>query len=86
MHRKLPGNIHWEDFATAYDPVQFSLIIDFVDRLPDERDVLHPICDVVSCPLEHDVTNHMDLFSDHTAYWNNAEEVLEPILKRIKAI
>jgi hypothetical protein len=31
-------------------------------------------------PKDHKVVNQVDVFSDHTAYWNNAEEVLAPLL------
>jgi hypothetical protein len=30
-----------------------------------------------------EVVNQMDMFSDHSAYWNNAEQVLAPMLNRI---
>lgn len=30
-----------------------------------------------------EVVNQMDLFSDHSAYWNNAEHVIAPILNRL---
>lgn len=37
-----------------------------------------------SLPLQQrEVVNQMDLFSDHSAYWNNAEEVVAPILDRL---
>jgi hypothetical protein len=29
------------------------------------------------------VVNQEDIFSDHTTYWNNAEEVMAPILRRV---
>ncbi|MCH7699263.1 MAG: hypothetical protein IH865_10045, partial [Chloroflexi bacterium] len=73
LYRKLPDHIRWEDFVTAYDPVQFSLIIDTMPQPPE----------VSSANFEHKVTNQMDIFSDHNAYWNNAGEVLTPILDRI---
>lgn len=73
LYRTLPDHIHWEDFVTAYDPVQFSLIIDAMPQ-PSE---------VSNAKVKHKVTNQVDIFSDHNAYWNNAGEVLTPILDRI---
>ena len=77
LQRKLPTEVYWEDFISVYDPIKSALIIDGV-QLPQ---------DLVSTPdVEHNVINQMDLLSEHSAYLSNAEEVLEPILKRINAI
>ncbi len=73
LYRPLPPPIRWEDFRSAYDPVQSDLICKSVDTPA-----------AVSRPDgEHEVLNQMDLFSEHTAYWNNAEQVLAPILNRL---
>ncbi len=40
---------------------------------------------VEAMPARYDslaVVNQMDMFSDHTSYWNNAEQVMAPILDR----
>jgi hypothetical protein len=37
----------------------------------------------VNPPESLEVVNQEDIFSDHTTYWNNAEEVMAPILRVI---
>jgi len=37
----------------------------------------------VNAPESLEVVNQQDIFSDHTTYWNNAEEVMAPILRII---
>ena len=76
LHRSLPNGIYWDDFISIYDPIKSALIIDGVPPPPEVSDP----------DVSHNVVNQMDLLSEHSAYWSNAEEVLEPILKRIHAI
>lgn len=70
LYRALPGPVHWEDYYSEYDPVRMGLICDAVPPPYDpQRD------DVV--------VNQMDVFAEHTAYWNNAEQVLAPMLDTV---
>jgi hypothetical protein len=80
MHRfsqPLSPNFDWLNLWAAYDPVDGDPL-----KLPDEAyqsrlTMWYP----GYVPLvQLEVVNQMDLFSDHSAYWNNAEEVLAPIL------
>lgn len=62
--RPLSTAVRWHDFWTSFDPVP--------------RGRLHP---PMSAEFkDHEVINQADAFSDHTAYWNNVEEVLAPLL------
>src|SRR5690606_29736719 len=58
--------IEWHDFWSELDPVP--------------RGKLIPPAPLPGPLASHDVVNQMDVFSDHTAYWNNAEEVVAPLL------
>lgn len=70
FHRALPPFVRWLDLWATTDPVS--------------RGPLRP-----PAPLRpgwfdsRPVVNQMDAFSDHSAYWANAEEVIAPILDRI---
>ncbi|MDZ4278812.1 MAG: hypothetical protein U1B78_06715, partial [Dehalococcoidia bacterium] len=70
LHRPLTKHVHWEDFISEYDPVQSDFICAPID----------PPAEVSLPTVPHHVVNQMDLFSEHNAYWNNAEQVLAPIL------
>jgi hypothetical protein len=58
--------IEWHDFWSELDPVPQGELAP-PNGLPRPRE-------------SHEVVNQMDVFSDHTAYWNNAEEVVAPLL------
>ncbi len=73
LHRPLPEQVYWEDFISKYDPVQSDFI---VRPVPQPGGVSTPA-------VSHTVVNQMDLLSEHNAYWNNAEEVLSPILDAV---
>lgn len=76
LYRALPGPVHWEDYYSEYDPVRMGLIC---DPVPPPYDPIPPD------PAKRDdvVVNQMDVFAEHTAYWNNAEQVLAPVLDTI---
>ena len=78
LYRPLPASVHWEDFYSEYDPVRMGLIC---DPVPPPYDPVEPD------PAKRDktVVNQMDMFSEHNAYWNNAEQVLAPMLDTITA-
>ena len=58
--------LEWHDFWSKLDPVP--------------RGALMPPKPLTGARESHEVVNQMDVFSDHTAYWNNAEQVLAPLL------
>jgi hypothetical protein len=64
--RPLSTVASWHDFWTEFDPVP--------------RGKLNLPASLASLFEDHKVVNQVDVFSDHTAYWNNAEEVLAPLL------
>lgn len=72
LYRKLPSGVEWHDFFSRYDPVRNDIICGTGE--PPHA---------ASTPVEHPVVNQMDLFAEHNAYWNNAEQVLAPILAMI---
>jgi hypothetical protein len=60
--------VEWHDFWSELDPVPRGKLMPPA-RLPGPSE-----------DHNHEVVNQMDVFSDHTAYWNNAEEVVAPLL------
>jgi hypothetical protein len=76
FYRDFPPNVRWLNVWAECDPVARGPL-----RLPRPEQI-----DPSSGgkpPLPHKVTNQMDLFFDHFAYWNNAEEVIAKILDTI---
>jgi hypothetical protein len=69
--RPLSKAANWHDFWTEFDPVPRGKV-----NLPPSLATLFEDYK----PKDHKVVNQVDVFSDHTAYWNNAEEVLAPLL------
>lgn len=67
FYRPLPRGVLWLNVWSKFDPVALGEL-----RVPPEV-AAAPVC---SCR----VVNQMDLLSDHDAYWNNAEQVLAPLL------
>lgn len=68
--RRLPPLVRWLDLWATADPVS--------------RGPLRPPASLIPLPIDsRPVVNQMDAFSDHVAYWSNAEEVVAPILDRI---
>jgi hypothetical protein len=67
FYRPLPSEVEWLNVWSRFDPVALGDL-----RVPPEA----------GGPLKYSwrVVNQMDLLSDHVAYWNNAEQVLAPLL------
>jgi len=81
LWKPLTSQAQWLNLWSEYDPVGDRPL-----RLPDRAWQGRPIfaMDGYTAPLEQLlVVNQMDLFSDHSAYWNNAEEVVAPLLGRM---
>jgi hypothetical protein len=68
--RPLSAAASWHDFWTEFDPVPRGKL-----NLPPSLAALFE-----ERIEDHKVVNQVDVFSDHTSYWNNAEEVLAPLL------
>jgi hypothetical protein len=66
----LPGWVRLTYIAARHDPVTLG------DLDPSVEWAVNP-------PESLEVVNQEDIFSDHTTYWNNAEEVMAPILRMI---
>ena len=70
FYRRFAPQVHWLNLWSGPDPVSRGRL-----RLPDACTI--PRFD------QRNVVNQMDLFSDHTTYWNNVEQVIAPILDTI---
>lgn len=73
LYRPLPASVRWHDIYSQYDPIRSDLICapaPWPEQVPPPAEALR-------------VVNQMDMFAEHTAYWNNAEQVLAPILDRV---
>ena len=68
----LPGWVRLTYIAARHDPVTLGDLDPSVEW-------------AVNAPESLEVVNQEDIFSDHTTYWNNAEEVMAPILRIITA-
>lgn len=67
LYREFAGNVHWLNLWSEDDPVPRGEL-----RPPYPNNI-----------PDLPVVNQMDLFSDHFAYWNNAEQVIAPVLDTI---
>jgi len=63
----LPGWVRLTYIAARHDPVTLGDLDPSLEW-------------AVNAPESLEVVNQEDIFSDHTTYWNNAEEVMAPIL------
>lgn len=76
--RPLPASIDWLNIWAQYDPVG-GLPLRLSEGTYESRESTWTRGYMV--PLsQREVVNQMDLFSDHSAYWNNVEEVIAPLL------
>ena len=66
----LPGWVRLTYIAARHDPVALG-------------DLDPSVAWAVTPPESLEVVNQQDIFSDHTTYWSNAEEVMAPILRII---
>ena len=83
LERRLPSEAGWLNVWSEYDPVAGEPL-----RLPAaawrSRVAQTQAAAGLHAPLQQrGVVNQMDIFSDHSAYWNNTEEVLAPLLDRL---
>ncbi len=79
LFRTLPQGVRWEDFHATYDPVRMDLICNHWNPPPG----LVPGRDFTEPAEDHPVVNQMDVFADHTTYWNNVEQVIKPIFHTV---
>jgi hypothetical protein len=79
--RELARPVHWLDLWGGVDPVPRG-----APRRPKTEDLGQEwLRGGPATFATHDVVNQTDVFSDHLTYWNNAEEVIAPILDTITA-
>jgi hypothetical protein len=71
LKKPLPGWVRLTYIAARHDPVTLG------DLAPPSAEW------AVNPPESLEVVNQEDIFSDHTTYWSNAEEVMAPILGTI---
>ncbi len=74
--RPLPNCARWVNIRAQFDPVALG-------PLQFPVDPLAAAAIRATQPEDIEVTNQMDVFSDHTAYWDNAEQVIAPMLDRV---
>lgn len=88
MHRlriALPRTVRWINFWARYDPVSagplnasaLPRIVEWLD--PDVVNPYDEICTKLDECENVDVVNDDSLFSDHTSYWHNLDQVVGPI-------
>jgi hypothetical protein len=73
FYRRFASQVHWLNLWSGPDPVSRGQL-----RVPDACKIRRP-----DRFKQRTVLNQMDLFSDHSAYWNNVEQVIAPILDSI---
>jgi hypothetical protein len=87
FHRQISPHVHWLNLWSGPDPVaRGPLGGPVLDENSDpewNRDRVGPNGKQKVADEDLMVINQSDMFSDHSAYWNNAEEVIAPILDKI---
>ena len=80
---QLPAYVDWLNLWTYLDPYARQAL-----QIPDEAYEVRPSSkhpDIWQPVRESEVINQQDMFSDHSAYWNNASQVISPILDILTA-
>jgi hypothetical protein len=87
----LPEHVRWLHFWARYDPVAAGpLGAGSLPRLADWQDSeigdpYEAVCATLDRCENVDVVNTDSLFSDHTTYWKNVEQVVGPIARELVA-
>ena len=87
----LPEHVRWLHFWARYDPVAagplgaYSLPQLFHWQDSEIADPYDDVCATLDRCENVDVVNTDSLFSDHTTYWNNVEQVVGPIARELVA-
>ncbi len=87
----LPEQVRWLHFWARYDPVAAGpLGAGSLPRLADWQDSevgdpYEAVCATLDRCENVDVVNTDSLFSDHTTYWKNVEQVVGPIARELVA-
>ena len=77
FYREFAPAVQWLNLWSGPDPVARGAL-----RLPTIKDAQWQRGGPASFE-DRGVVNQMDIFSDHSAYWNNAEQVIAPILDAV---
>jgi hypothetical protein len=89
LRRVLPERVRWLHFWARYDPVAAGPITpSSLPRLDEWGDLAMPdpheaICASLASCENIDVVNTDSLFTDHTTYWENLEQVVGPIAREL---
>ncbi len=83
LNNRLSPAVDWFNIWAAYDPVGGQPLRLPGPALQSRRSAWSPGYLVPFSQRE--VVNQMDLFSDHSVYWNNTEEVIAPLLDALTA-
>jgi hypothetical protein len=78
FQRPLPSFIDWLNLWTYQDPYARQAL-----RPPESTLLARPslATPAILRPVrDYEVVNQQDIFSDHSAYWNNVAQVLSPVL------
>ena len=84
LHRifgPLRGNVEWTDFWSSYDPVPAGAL----DPSPRKITDVYQPNGVPSTPISDQVTNNMEILTDHGAYFSNEEQILIRLAAEISA-
>jgi hypothetical protein len=87
LHGPLVGDTLWLDFWASYDPVPAGKL-----SPPPGVHIYSPTGEAAkqigtsTSPISLQVTNQMDVLSDHGGYWHNDEQVLSRMAAEIDAV
>jgi hypothetical protein len=77
----LRGNVEWSDFWSSYDPVPAGGL----DPSPHKITDIYQPNGTPSTPISAQVTNNMEILTDHGAYFENDEQILIRLAAEISA-
>jgi len=77
----LRGNVQWTDFWSSYDPVPAGPL----DPSPRKITDVYQPNGVPSVPISDQVTNNMEILTDHGGYFDNDEQILVRLAAEISA-
>jgi hypothetical protein len=77
----LRGDVEWSDFWSSYDPVPAGPL----DPSPHKITDIYQPNGVPSTPVSEQVSNNMEILTDHGAYFENDEQILIRLAAEISA-
>jgi hypothetical protein len=76
----LPAYVDWLNLWTYLDPYARQQLCPPAGALLARPSVAMREMDILQPVREREIVNQQDMFSDHSAYWNNVAQVVAPIL------